>query len=207
MKKLIVAPLTLVAILAFVSSAQADSLSYRTSGLKASASFALDGNLGGLAGGIPETGAYPTADMPRAFAVHSGIRASQSAAGRLANSRVLAANSGQLFDNLLGQGNSVNGILEGSGALVDMSGNRLELLFGGSGSDSAAGSGHDYAAGKNIAHANTETSRGSGYLVTGAATLMATPEPGSLFLLGTGLLCMALVLFRNAPKRSAVAQK
>jgi len=207
MKKLIVAPLTLVAVLAFVSSAQADSLSYRTSGLKASANFAMDGNLRGFAGGIPETGAYSTAEMPRAIAVHSEIRANQPAAESLANSRSLASNSGQLFDNLLGQGNSVNGILEGSGVLVDMSGNRLELLFGGGGSNSEAGSRHDYAASRNNAHTNTGTSRGTGYLVTGAATLMATPEPGSLFLLGTGLLCMALVLFRNAPKRSAEPQK
>jgi hypothetical protein len=88
--------------------------------------------------------------------------------------------------------------------LVDISGDELSLLSGGfSARDKAgtAGNGSFYFADKGNYHANNEITKGANELVATAITLTETPEPGSLFLLGTGLLLLALVLFWKSAKR------
>jgi len=66
----------------------------------------------------------------------------------------------------------------------------------------AAGSRHFYFADKSSSRGKVGAARGSLNQVASIVTLAETPEPESLFLLGTGLLCMALALFWKSAKRS-----
>ena len=95
--------------------------------------------------------------------------------------------------------------LDRSFANVDLSGNEVNLLlsaFRDTEGNGAAANGRVDFGSKGGSRLNVGMSKAGGVLAASAATLAATPEPGSLFLLGTGLLCMALVLSRKAAKRS-----
>lgn len=196
MIKAIVVSLALGSVSVFIPSAQADSLSYKLSDSNVTANLSLDFGHGALAKSAVDAGVRGTgASAQNVAAINLGAGA---------DSARQTQDAGFSIEDLQNRGNAANGILEEGGALVDQSGNQLNLLFGslnGSKGKGAQGNGLAFFADKGSAHANNAIQRGNRNLVAGAATLTATPEPGSLFLLGTGLLCMAMVLFRKAGRR------
>jgi hypothetical protein len=197
MNKTILVSLALGSVLAYIPTALADSFSYRTNGSNVTGNFALDFGHEGLAKGSAEAAVTTKGDIN---AYHGAAIASGTGADGLRQ----AGDVGFSIDDVQDRGNSANGVLEAGGALVDLSGNQPNLLFGslnGSKRGGSQGDGQVLFADKAGTYTNNAIQRGNGNLVAGAATLTATPEPGSLFLLGTGLLCMALALFRKAGRR------
>lgn len=189
--------------LILVPSAVADSFGSQASGSNIADNLALDFGHGGLAKGVTENGASSMGGAYEATTFNEGAPITLGASQSGLRQPGSAENS---LSDMPNRGNSVSGILESGGALVDFSGNELNLLFGSLNANQRSGSknnGHVFFADKGGARVNNVIQRGNGVLVAGAATLTATPEPGSLFLLGTGLLCLAMILFRRAAKRPA----
>jgi len=126
-------------------------------------------------------------------------------AGYNAISLGLSGDGESQYESLVYLGNSGNGVPDRGGLVVDISGYELNLLSGsqgGSNGTNAAGNGHFNSAdtGGSI-HVNNENPKGIGNRVAVTTNLTEAPEPGSLILLGTGLLFLALGLFRRAAKR------
>jgi hypothetical protein len=211
MKKHLCASLALTIAFAITPSAFADSFGYKVSGANFTSQHTFDAGPAGFANGVAE-------DRDYAITGRSGTLMSGSVTpanfgpmvlegfntGFGSNSPALSGDGGFIFDNLLYPGNSGNRIQDSGSILVDVSGYELNLFsrsFGGSSGTSAAGSGHFSFADKGGYHVNSGIPKGKSELATATATLAQTPEPGSLFLLGTGLLFLALILFRRGAKR------
>lgn len=94
------------------------------------------------------------------------------------------------------------GVRGKSGAYVEVSGDHVDLISGGieGNGSNPQGKGHFQLVGDGSRH--KDVARGDSELFRNSVALSETPEPGSLFLLGTGLLCMALVLFWKSAKRT-----
>jgi hypothetical protein len=199
MKNFMLPAFAMGVVLAVIPTAVADSFGYGASRSNVTANLALDAGHADFANGVGGFSAYTSGGIPAASAMLNGASVNLGA-----NGLRQSADAGYTFDNLLNKSNAADGIVQRGGVLVDLSGNELNLLFGNfSGSKNARpqGNGHILLAEKISSRSNGEIPKSSGALAGEAATLTATPEPGSLFLLGTGLLFMALVLFRKASKR------
>jgi hypothetical protein len=106
------------------------------------------------------------------------------------------------FDNLFLQGNNGAGSQDNTGALIDLNGQGLALLSGSHRGGAAGKNGQFVFADRGTYRVSNELQRGRGFVRSDTTALTVTPEPGSLFLLGTGLLGLALVLFWKAARRS-----
>jgi hypothetical protein len=198
MKNAVAVALAVGVALVSIPSAVADSFGYKASGSNVVASLNTN----------PRHTDFGTRAADNiAFTDHNGSQAKSGTGGRDASnaaSIVLTGDGGASLDRLLNSGKSATESLGKGDAAADASNNELSLLSGGFSvrkEIGAPGSGHFYFADKGSYHANASLPKGTINQASTVVALAETPEPGSLFLLGTGLLCMALALFWKSAKR------
>ena len=193
MKKYSLALIVLATTLAVAPpSAICDSFGYRTPESKAAVSTTFDTVRGGAPNGIADSGIFANTELATMGGSNNG------ALGQRAVERPVTG--AFFFDNLL-QG--TKGGHDNSGALIDLNGQQLVLLAGSDNAGMKSGkSGQFFFADKGIYRVSNEPQKGTGLLRSNTTALTVTPEPGSLFLLGTGLLGLALVLFWKAAKHT-----
>ena len=217
MKKFSLVLLALAAALAITPAALADSFVYTISGSNFSANLVFQATSDGLQPG-PTIGvdvlAYSVTSVSGTFTDPTATYTFGSspivpAAG--ANAYNLTDADGYLFDNLIYPTLSGNEILDWGGILIQPEAGFYLNIFGGyfGSTDGLTAPGDDYFyfADNNYYSNNQIPGKGTegGAEVEGPAvgTLVATPEPGSLFLLGTGLLGLAFIGYRKNYKRSS----
>jgi hypothetical protein len=149
--------------------------------------------------------------MPSVLADSFGYQASGSivAANSAFDARPIDFAKGGAESSVFGDGDSSvfgasHRALATADVLVDIRGNEINLLSGHFGGYKAEGrgNGHVFFANAGSDRVGNEISKGNSELTAETATLAATPEPGSLLLLGTGLLCLAFFLFRKSAKQA-----
>jgi PEP-CTERM motif len=202
MKKFSLALLALAAALAITPAAVADTWNYTIAGSNFTADLTLYTSGSGTTQTIQDvSGTFDIVGNP---VIAFGETPTENANGGSANNLTLSSDGEFLFDNLLYPTATGNGILDWGGLLVDISGYELNIFSGASGSG-APGDTYFYFADNRSYHYNDPITSKVGVEVEGpaTATLVATPEPGSLFLLGTGLLGLALLIFRKAATKQS----
>lgn len=208
MKKFVFVALAMGAALAFIPSALADSLGYKSSSINLNSSAAVDPGSVRFTNQVAESGAFAMSGMIATFSDQNAPAAAEhpraAAATVGVNALTHSADGGSQFDSLLSFGNAGTGILDRGGVLVDISGRQLTLLTGSYSSENRGqNNGHFFFADKGSFHPGNSASGNNGSSIGRAPALTETPEPGSLILLGTGLLCMALVMFWKSARRPA----
>ena len=205
MKKFSLAFLALAAALAITPAAQADTWIYTITGSNFNADLTLFTSSSGTVQSITDVeGTFDiVGNAPVTFSLTSTEPADPAAS---ANNLTLSSDGEFLFDNLLYPTATGNGILDWGGILVDIDGYELNIFsgaFGGSDGTNAPDNLYFYFADNGSYHSNNQIPKSGNTVEAATATLTAVPEPGSLFLLGTGLLGLALVLWRKASRRTS----
>ncbi len=204
MKKFSMAFLALAAALAITPAALADAWTYTITGSNFTADLTLLTSSSGAIQSI--TDVEGTFDIAGNSPVSFGLTPIESAGlGASANNLTLSNDGEFLFDNLLYTTAPGNQILDWGGLLVNVSGYELNIFggyFGGSDGTYAPGDAYFYFADNGSYHSNNQIPKSGDTVEAATATLTEVPEPGSLFLLGTGLLGLALFLLRKASRPS-----
>ena len=213
MKKFLLAFLALAMGLAVVPNAIAGTWQYTISGSNFTSDLILTTSGSGSTQTI--TAVQGTFDIAGNPSVWFGTTSAENANGGSANNLTLSSDGQFLFDNQLYTTASGNRILDWGGLLVDINGYELNIFSGASGSGAPLNS-YFYFADNGAYHYNDaipdskdpglpalQSNDGTVTLTQVSGDAVVTPEPGSLLLLGTGLLGLALILFRKETKRPA----
>jgi hypothetical protein len=191
--------------LAIVPAAQADSFTYAIAGSNFSADLTFTANqIAGQPLGVDVitglTGWFQDPDTSGQVNITASNPATVIPAGGAIAPNYASYGSFQ-YDNVLYTNQTGNGILDWDGVLFSVGSYVLNIF-----SDSDNGdAGYFYFADNGNYQVNTPITDGNG----GPAPTdpVAAPEPGSLFLLGTGLLSFAFVLYRRAAKPSLLPSR
>jgi hypothetical protein len=200
MKKFLLASLALAAALAITPTALADAWTYTITGSNFTADLTLITSSNGAVQTV--TAMEGTFDIVGNAPVNFGLTPTEPAAPAASANNLTLSNDGEfLFDNLLYTTAPGNQILDWGGLLINVSGYELNIFggyFGGSDGTYAPGDAYFYFADNGSYHSNNQIPKSGDTVEAATATLTAVPEPGSVFLLGTGILGLALFLLRKA---------
>jgi PEP-CTERM motif len=196
MYKFSLAILALAATLAVAPpSALCDSFGNSVSGSRSGSSADSEAVRGSVPRIIADSGIFASSESP-------ALGRSFTAAAGEPNLVEHPINGAFFFDNLFQKGNKDDGGRDNVGALIDLNGQEIVLISGNNGESGSGGKeGQFIFSDKGAYRVSTGLQKGSGTVRTNTTALTVTPEPGSLFLLGTGLLGLALVLFWKASRR------
>jgi hypothetical protein len=191
MRRFVCASLALAGAFAITPFAFADSADFTIGGLHAIAD-PNDVSNSPTPNGGGQTGSNPSADPVMET-------------GMVAGGPTLSSETKFPIEALLNRTGTGVGAEDKRIAVIDLKGDGPFLMAGNSGDRDGmriAGNRRANLEGKRNLRSAKEVSRGSIGLVGIVTTLAETPEPGSLFLLGTGLLGLALALFWKSAKSS-----